>query len=416
MNNDLSARAAESRGDPASFNEPSRRVVVVWLALFGAGTVSLLFLLCSKGGWAEAGGLPGWGMILVGIGLVVVMLWLCLRIAFRHGAGLAYAARSCAPAIGAGEYEAHGLGPVAADGTAPELYLDLMKRAVANILYQDKPLIFYDDKRKPILARRFDLSRRVMGEDAPTYSHTMIGIRRLENVQFCIESVIRDGVPGDLVEAGVFRGGAAIFMRAVLKAHGIADRCVYACDTFTPIAPAKPHWLVVPFMQGIGSVPSRWWRRKCFHLLQRLLSEQSSFPVCEDPSDDLVDFVMWHLRNPAGILTEGGTSLDEVKSCFARYGLLDDQVVFLQGFFADTLPTAPLKEAAVIRLDGDTYESTRDALTLLYPKLSAGGFCIIDDYNAYPDCKRAVEEYRQARGITDEIQKIDRIAVFWQKS
>ena len=119
---------------------------------------------------------------------------------------------------------------------------------------------------------------------------------------------------------------------------------------------------------------------------------------------------------PAAIPTAGGSGLEEVRSLFARYGLLDEQVVFLQGFFADTLPTAPLSHASVIRLDGDTYESTRDAIMLLYPKLSPGGYCIIDDYYAYQDCRRAVDEYRGTHAITDEIVRIDNLAVYWRKS
>jgi O-methyltransferase len=214
----------------------------------------------------------------------------------------------------------------------------------------------------------------------------------------------------------VYRGGAAIFMRAVLRAHNVTDRRVVACDTFTPICPPRPHWLLVPLIQAIGSIPSRWWRRKCVLWLQSHQTAQSSFPPFEDPSDGLVDFVMWYLRNPAALPPPEGTSLDSVRSRFAKYGLLDDQVVFLEGFFADTLPAASLEQAAVIRLDGDTYESTRDAISLLYPKLSSGGYCIIDDCHSYHDCERAVHEYRRAHDITEPIQPIDNLAVFWRKS
>ncbi|HET6426520.1 MAG TPA: TylF/MycF/NovP-related O-methyltransferase, partial [Planctomycetaceae bacterium] len=96
-------------------------------------------------------------------------------------------------------------------------------------------------------------------------------------------------------------------------------------------------------------------------------------------------------------------------------GLLDEQVMFLEGFFSDTLPTAPLTNLALIRLDGDLYESTRDSLVPLYPKLSDGGFCIIDDYYAFTDCQRAVDEYRTAHGITAELVRIDKMAVYWRK-
>ena len=66
--------------------------------------------------------------------------------------------------------------------------------------------------------------------------------------------------------------------------------------------------------------------------------------------------------------------LETVKANFEKYGLLDAQVVFLKGWFKDTLPAAPIGKLAVMRLDGDMYESTMDALKSLYPELSPGGY------------------------------------------
>jgi len=76
--------------------------------------------------------------------------------------------------------------------------------------------------------------------------------------------------------------------------------------------------------------------------------------------------------------------IERVKANFARYGLLDEQVRFLPGWFEDTLPTAPISQIAVLRLDGDMYDSTMVALRSLYPKLSVGGYVIVDDYHAVP--------------------------------
>ena len=92
---------------------------------------------------------------------------------------------------------------------------------------------------------------------------------------------------------------------------------------------------------------------------------------------------------------------------FERYGLLDDRVHFLEGWFKDTLPNAPIEQLAILRVDGDMYESTMDALRPLYPKLSVGGYLIIDDYGAIPACKAAVEDYRSEHGITEPIVEID---------
>ncbi len=174
-------------------------------------------------------------------------------------------------------------------------------------------------------------------------------------------------MPGDLIETGVWRGGATIFMRAVLKAYGDTSRTVWVADSF----------------QGLPKPDARHY-----------------------PAD--ADDVFWALDVLA-------VSLEDVQANFARYGLLDDQVRFLVGWFRDTLPQAEIERLSVLRLDGDMYESTMDGLRNLYPKLSAQGYVIIDDYNSVPQCKAAVDEFRAEHGITEHIVPIDAQAVFWQR-
>ncbi len=187
----------------------------------------------------------------------------------------------------------------------------------------------------------------------------------MSNLQECVESVLQDNVPGDLIETGVWRGGASIFMRAILKAYGVKDRKVWVADSFEGLPPPSP-------------------------------------AVHADKGDFL---------HKIDILA---VSLDEVRRNFEKYGLLDDQVEFLKGWFKDTLPTAPIQRLALMRLDGDMYQSTMDALTNLYPKLSAGGYVIIDDY-AWKACRQAVTEFRQQEGIRDEIMIIDNWGAYWRR-
>jgi len=108
--------------------------------------------------------------------------------------------------------------------------------------------------------------------------------------------------------------------------------------------------------------------------------------------------------------------LETVKANFAAYGLLDEQVRFLAGWFRDTLPAAPVKALAVLRLDGDLYESTILALESLYPKVSRGGFVIVDDYGAIPACRKAVDRYRSDYGITETLHVVDWTGVFWRRN
>ena len=196
----------------------------------------------------------------------------------------------------------------------------------------------------------------------------MIGLKRMENIRCCVETVLQDGIPGDLVETGVWRGGATIFMRGILKAHGITDRRVWVADSFEGLPEPDPY----------------------------------RYP------DDAGDRHFVH--------DELGVGVEQVKHNFRRYGLLDDQVMFLAGWFKDTLPTAPIDRIAVLRLDGDMYESTIQAIEALYPKLSTGGFCVVDDYGDIAGCRQAIHDYRQSQGITEQIVDIDGRGVFWRRS
>jgi hypothetical protein len=196
----------------------------------------------------------------------------------------------------------------------------------------------------------------------------MIGLPRLNNIRACAETVLKEGVAGDFIEAGVWRGGAVIFMRGILKAYGIRDRLVWVADSFEGLPPADP----------------------------------AKYPK-ESP-------IAFHLYADLAV------SLEQVRENFARYGLLDEQVRFLKGWFRDTLPTAPIEKLALMRLDGDLYESTMDALVPLYPKLSSGGFAIIDDYNLVQSCNEAVEDFRRERGIREPLSLIEGGGAFWRKA
>ncbi len=118
----------------------------------------------------------------------------------------------------------------------------------------------------------------------------------------------------------------------------------------------------------------------------------------------------WHTFDELAV------SLDEVRENFARYHLLDDGVHFAKGWFRDTLPALRDRTWAVIRLDGDMYESQMDGLANLYPGLSPGGYLIVDDYGWISNCKRAVEDFRAENNISDPIETIDESGVFWRKS
>jgi hypothetical protein len=207
---------------------------------------------------------------------------------------------------------------------------------------------------------------RLTGRTWPAYAHTMVGRVRLDSLQACVETVLAENVEGDLLEAGVWRGGACILMRAVLAVHGITNRRVFAADSFAGLPPP----------------------------------DAKRYPA--DDGDR-------HHSN-----TYFAVSREEVEENFRKYGLLDDLVVFLPGPFAETLPAAPIEKLAILRIDADMYGSTIEVLDVLYPKLSIGGFCIVDDY-ALPGCRKAVDDFRKKHGIVAGMTEIDWTGRFWRK-
>ena len=231
-----------------------------------------------------------------------------------------------------------------------------------------RSLLALRDPSPPESSSSFDFQARIEGRDWPESAFTMIGLARLNNIQYCVEDVILNGVFGDLIEAGVWRGGASIFMRAILKAHGITDKIVWVADSFSGLPPPNP----------------------------------LEYPADCGDTHHTIDL----LRVP----------LEEVQANFAKFDLLDDKVQFLKGWFSETLPAAPISKLSVLRIDADMYESTLDALTSLYPKLSLGGYVIIDDYGVLGPCKAAVDDYRAANDIDDTITTVDRCGVFWKHS
>ena len=152
-------------------------------------------------------------------------------------------------------------------------------------------------------------------------------------------------------------------MAAALKAYGDAERIVWVADSFKGLP--KP--------------------------------DEQAHPT--DSADPL-----WKFQDLA-------VPLEQVMENFRKYDVLSDQVRFLPGWFQDTLPAAPIDALAILRLDGDMYDSTMVALESLYAKLSVGGYVIVDDYSALEGCKQAVDEFRAREGITDPIENVDWAAV-----
>lgn len=261
-------------------------------------------------------------------------------------------------------------GPVASTihkGDCRDLYLELLKRSLTDTLFDLEPNA---DHPNPAIYIAGFVDHYINGRAV-----TMLPVCRLDNLRTCVERILHEAVLGDLIETGAWRGGSTIFMRGLLSAYGDESRSVWVADSFEGLP--EPDENLFP-------------KEAAFHrgaTMQR------------------------HYKKMAA-------TLEEVRANFEAYGLLDERVRFLKGWFKDTLPTAPVERLALMRLDGDYYESTMDALVHLYDKLSIGGFVIIDDYgeDSWTNCRQAVDSFREERAIRDPLVAVDSRCYWWRRT
>ena len=247
-------------------------------------------------------------------------------------------------------------------------YLDLLKRSLSGTLHADpaRAVLQADGGIEYVAMPPSERPQLEEGRSWPAFGETMIGLSRLDNLRFCVEELLRHEIPGDFIEAGVWRGGASIYTKALLELHGATDRSIWLADSFAGLPAPHP-----------------------------------DYPSDAGATYHTIPFL--------------AVSPEQVVANFQRYNLHDDRVRLVKGFFKDTLPTLAGKTWALVRLDGDMYESTMDGLVHLYPGLSPDGYIIIDDFGCCPPCRQAVEDFRALRGIEDPIRPIDWTGVFWRK-
>jgi hypothetical protein len=242
-----------------------------------------------------------------------------------------------------------------------KLYLDMVRKCVSGMIYRDPSMAPWNNGK-------FDLECRTNGGDWPSQAHTMIGDTRLRNIQALTDKIFEENIQGDFMETGAWRGGACIFMNAILEANDVLDRRVFVCDSFEGLPPPDPKY----------SADNGDNHHKLNHFL--------------------------------------AVSLEQVMENFGRYDLLNDRSVFVKGFFRDTMPALSnqVNKLALLRLDGDMYESTIDVLNHMYPKVSSGGYIIIDDWHL-PNCRAAILDYFKENHLNPELVKIDAASIYWKK-
>jgi len=206
---------------------------------------------------------------------------------------------------------------------------------------------------------------RAYGDDWPPTGLTMIGNERLEQFRASIEEVNRNGVPGAIVEMGVWRGGAMLMAAACQKEYkssgGTIDRNLFLFDAFEEI-------------------PENIYRKASKFLFN----------------------------------TE-----KDVKGVFESLGLIDSNVHFRKGLFQKTVPQMEsdplLSKIAVYRIDGNFYDSYSDALYYGYEKVPVGGIIIFDDVMSHPQVMNAWLDFKSDQGLPESLNRIDRHSAWFRK-
>ena len=211
---------------------------------------------------------------------------------------------------------------------------------------------------------RFDSAKRLSGMDWPIEAETMIGVKRLDQFHKALITCDLEQIKGDVLEAGVWRGGAVIFAAAYLSQSNPLSRRVIAADSFDGLPPPD-----------------------------------SRYPVDAGDLHSTIEFLR--------------VSEEEVRANFRKFGVSTDNVDFLPGWFEDTLPTLVNRSLAILRMDGDMYSSSTHILSALFDRVTPGGFVIVDDYHLQ-GARLAVHDFLDERGLSPEILHIDGMAAYFR--
>jgi O-methyltransferase len=191
--------------------------------------------------------------------------------------------------------------------------------------------------------------------------YTMTSPERIWAMFSACEYIDKAKIEGDVVECGVWRGGNMILAK---KTHQLVplSRKFWLYDTFAGM-----------------SEPTKHDRSFAGPLASSMMAKYAKPTHSE-----------WCYA-----------SLEDVKANFEKFRVLDDSVKFIKGKVEDTLKIAENRpeKIALLRLDTDWYESTKAELEVLYPRLQAGGVCIIDDYGHWQGARKAVDEYFKGQAI-----------------
>jgi hypothetical protein len=198
--------------------------------------------------------------------------------------------------------------------------------------------------------------------------YTMTSVERLKSLIDAVNYVSTNGIEGDFVECGTWKGGSVMCMQKKLIELNQTNRKFWVFDTYEGMP--EPDELDKNFKQTSA---------------QQLMNEEE-----KEKS-----------------LTWAYSNYEETTGNILSTGYPKEKINFVKGLVEDTIPQTPIDKIAILRLDTDWYSSTKFELEHLYPKLVKGGVLIIDDYGHWEGCRKAVDEYFTNNNIPIFMMRID---------
>lgn len=243
-----------------------------------------------------------------------------------------------------------------------QLFTRPIRRLLGRLGYE----VVRPDAAAPSSAYPIDFDDALIALCERVKPFTLTSPERIAALRDAVRYVARAGVPGDVVECGVWRGGSMMVVALTLAELGVTDRDLYLFDTFTHM----------PF-----------------------------------PGEEDVDL----FGVPAADVYDAASEaeafrylpLEAVQAALASTGYPTERMHFVQGMVEETIPDAAPAEIALCRLDTDWYASTAHEMAHLFPRIAPGGVLLIDDYGHFMGAKQAVDEHFAAHGPEVLLQRID---------
>ncbi|OGW36948.1 MAG: macrocin O-methyltransferase [Nitrospirae bacterium RBG_13_39_12] len=199
--------------------------------------------------------------------------------------------------------------------------------------------------------------------------YTMTSPERIVALIKGIQYIVKNNIPGDIVECGVWKGGSMMAAALALIAMKDTDRNLYLFDTF--------EGMTEPTKDDISCKGDR-----ALDLLKKNEKDEESYIWAYSP-------------------------LEKVKSNLLSIGYDFRKIHFIKGKVEETIPEKAPEKISLLRLDTDWYKSTLHELAHLYPRLSPGGIIIIDDYGHWHGARKATEEFIKNNNIRLFLSRID---------